>query len=171
MVNTKHFDDSRWVTQRVPLSGSPSTPEENYINYVRCPSPAHTEPKGTILLIHGFPQCSYQFRHVTTPIADAGYTVIAPDYRGAGHSSKPLGGYEKTQMAADIHKLLVEHLGIAEPVHVVGHDIGGMVAHAYASRFPMDTTSVAHGEFPMPGTKVYDNFCRDVAGVWHFHSH
>ncbi|KAG6361575.1 hypothetical protein INS49_009802 [Diaporthe citri] len=111
------------------------------------------------------------FRHVITPIADAGYTVIAPDYRGAGHSSKPRDGYEKTLMAADIHKLLTEHLGITEPVHVVGHDIGGMVAHAYASRFSKDTASVAHGEFPMPGTKVYDNFCRDHPGVWHFHFH
>lgn len=171
MVNTKPFDDSRWVTQRVLLSGSPSTPSENFINYVRCPPPEHKKPKGTILLIHGYPQCSYQFRHVITPIADAGYTVIAPDYRGAGHSSKPRDGYEKTQMASDIHELLTKHLGINEPVHVVGHDIGGMVAHAYASRFAKDTASVALGEFPMPGTKVYDTFCRENAGVWHFHFH
>lgn len=74
-------------------------------------------------------------------------------------------------MAADIHDLVTKHLGIKDATHVVGHDIGGMVAHAYASRFSSDTASVALGEFPMPGTKVYDKFVRENPGVWHFHFH
>ena len=162
---------SRWVSRRVLLSGTPSSPSEVSIYYISCKPPLKVESKGTILLIHGFPQTSYQFRHVITPLSDEGYHVIAPDYRGAGYSSKPRDGYEKTQMAADLHELLTEQLGITNKVHVVGHDIGGMVAHAYASRFPDSTASIALGECPLPGTQAYDRFCRDVSGVWHFHFH
>lgn len=169
----KHIDDSRWISQRANLSGKPSTPSEVTIHYISCPPPAHTASKGTILLIHGYPQTSYQFRHVITPLADAGYTVIAPDYRGAGESSHPRDGYEKVQMATDLHDLLTEHIGIKDKVHVVGHDIGGMVAHAYAARFDSDTASVAWGECPLPGTDAYDRFVKEETkgGVWHFVFH
>ena len=170
-MNPRPFDDSRWVSQHVLISGTPSTPSELFIHYLACPPPSNTKPKGTIVLIHGFPQTSYQFRHVLTPLSDAGYHVIAPDYRGAGTSSKPRDGYEKTQMAADIHDLVTKHLGIKDKVHIVGHDIGGMVAHAYATRFSVDTASIAMGEFPMPGTAAYDRTCREDPGVWHFHFH
>lgn len=115
--------------------------------------------KGTILLIHGFPQTSYQFRHVIPLLSDAGYWVIAPDYRGTGQSSRiPAGpsAFRKTQMAADLHTLLHDHLGVKGEVHVMGHDIGGMIAHAYAARFPDDTASVIWGECPLPGTSFYD---------------
>ena len=173
LFNQTRIDDSRWISQRAFLSGKPSTPSEVSIHYISCPPPTHTEPKGTILLIHGYPQTSYQFRHVITPLADAGYRVIAPDYRGAGQSSHPRDGYEKVQMATDLHEVLTKHLGIKEKVHVVGHDIGGMVAHAYAARFPDDTASVAWGECPLPGTDAYDNFVKEETrgGVWHFVFH
>lgn len=124
-----------------------------------------------MLLMHSYPQCSYQSRHVIMPIADAGYTVIAPGPPQSWSLVQVLDGYEKAQMAADIHKLLTEHLGINELVDVVGHDIDGMIAHAYASRFAKDTASVAPGEFPMPGLIVYDNFCRENPGLWHFQFH
>lgn len=70
-----------------------------------------------------------------TPLADTGYTVVAPDYRGAGESSHPRGGYEKVQMATDLHDVIQNDLCIKDKIHVVGHDIGGMVAHAYAAQF------------------------------------
>lgn len=173
MATVKNFDDSRWTTQRAILSGKPCTPSEVSLHYISCPPPARNESKGTILLIHGFPQTSYQFRHVITPLADAGYTVIAPDYRGAGQSSHPRAGYEKVQMAKDINTLLKEHIGVTDKVHVVGHDIGGMIAHAYASRYASDTASVAWGECPLPGTAVYDNLVKEQAhgGLWHFVFH
>ena len=167
-------DTSRWTSQRVLISGSPSTPSELAINYVLCPPPNSTSSsKGTILLIHGYPQTSHQFRHVITPLSDAGYTVIAPDYRGAGHSSKPRTGYTKSSMAADLHTLITSHLGIKSPIHVVGHDIGGMVAHAYATRFASSVSSVTFGECPLPGSTVYDNvFLKsNLPGLWHFHFH
>lgn len=173
MPRTQTWDDSRWLSQRVHLSGAPSTPADVSLHYIIChPVGPHADnPKGTIVLIHGFPETSYQFRHVITPLADAGYVVIAPDYRGAGNSSHPREGFEKVQMATDIHELLQKHLDIKSKVHIVGHDIGGMVAHAYATTFPDDTATVIWGECPLPGTKVYDKFVKEDNGVWHFIFH
>ena len=62
--------------------------------------------------------------------------MIAPDYRAAGASSKPQEGYDKRTMALDIFALLREHLGVGGPVTLVGHDIGMMVAYAFASARP-----------------------------------
>jgi pimeloyl-ACP methyl ester carboxylesterase len=119
----------------------------------------------TILLIHGFPETSHQFRHIITPLSNAGYRVIAPDYRGAGFSSKPrdLAGYRKSVMAGDIVSLL-DVLGV-DKVHVVGHDIGGMVAHSFATRYEGRTRSVMWGECPQPGTEVYGEFAGLVGWV------
>lgn len=55
-------------------------------------------------------------------------------------------------------------------MHVIGHDIGGMVAHAYASRFAAHTASVSWGECPLPGTEAFEAFKSDP-GVWHFVFH
>jgi pimeloyl-ACP methyl ester carboxylesterase len=142
--------------------------EQIRLNYIE--SRPSSEPKGAILLIHGFPQTSYQFRHVITPLSDAGYQVIAPDYRGAGQSSKPQNGYEKTQMAEDLHILIQDHLNVRGKVHVVGHDIGGMIAFAYASRYPNDVASVIWGECPLPGTLTYEQI-KGTPDVFHFVFH
>lgn len=70
----------------------------------------------TIVLLHGFPQTWWEWRHVIAPLADKGWRVITPDYRGAGASSKPQEGYDKRTMAADIRTLLRKHLGVTEPI-------------------------------------------------------
>lgn len=94
-----------------------------------------TKPNGqTLLLIHGFPQTSYEWRHVVQPFADRGYRVVCPDYRGAGDSSRPAGGYDKMTMSRDLHLLARDHLKLHRPV-VLGHDIGSMVAVCYALQF------------------------------------
>ena len=62
------------------------------------------EGERTIVLLHGFPQTSHEWDPVTGGLVDAGFTVIAPDYRGAGHSWRPAGGYDKRTMAADIRR-------------------------------------------------------------------
>jgi len=129
--------------------------------------PSEIPPKGTILLIHGFPQTSYQFRHVAGPFSSAGYRVLLPDYRGAGGSSKAASGYTKSRMAADM-ATLVAKLQPDEKVHVVGHDIGGMIAFAMAQRFPELVRSVCWGECPLPGTKAY-NRDRTEHAVQQFH--
>ncbi|KAK0942486.1 hypothetical protein LTR29_005907 [Friedmanniomyces endolithicus] len=109
---------------------------------------------GIIVLIHGFPQTSYQYRHAIPLLVDRGYRCIAPDYRGAGGSSKPEFDFTKATMASDIYELL-NHLNITEPVHLVGHDIGGMIAFAFAHAYPKRLKSVCWGECPLPGTKTY----------------
>ncbi|KAF2877051.1 soluble epoxide hydrolase [Massariosphaeria phaeospora] len=149
---------------------TPSTGESIRINYIDCPPPPSKGYRGAILLIHGFPQTSYQFRHVIIPLSDAGYRVIVPDYRGAGLSSKPGSGYEKSQMAEDLHYLLHHNLKIQEKVHVVGHDIGGMIAFAYVSRYAEIVASVIWGECPLPGTELYEQI-KGTPDVFHFVFH
>lgn len=117
-------------------------------------SSTDSSPKAVILLLHGFPQTSHQFRHVLPVLAKEGYRCIAPDYRGAGRSSTSHHDFRKTTMAADMLALL-DKLDITEPVHVVGHDIGGMIAFALASRHPQRVKSVCWGECPLPGTSAY----------------
>ncbi len=90
------------------------------------------EGERTIVLLHGFPQTWHEWRHLMPRFAGLGYRVVAPDYRGAGHSSRPLGGYDKRTMAGDIRRLVRDALGITGPVAVIGHDIGLMVAYACA---------------------------------------
>jgi pimeloyl-ACP methyl ester carboxylesterase len=137
------------------------------IHYIDCPAEGEKE-KGVILLIHGYPNTSYQWRHVITPLAKAGYRVIAPDYRGAGDSSHPKSGYDKVTIADDLYKVVHDHLSLTEPVHVVGQDIGGMIAHAYAASHPDHTKSVMFGECPLPGGDPYENGFKTSPGMWHF---
>lgn len=140
------------------------------IHYISCPPPDGVKSKGTILLVHGFPQTSYQFRRVITPLSDAGYFVVAPDYRGAGGSAKPLTGYTKDVMARDLHTLVTVNLGIKEKIHIVGHDIGGMIVHAYAALYPEDTASLCCGECPLPGSTTYQEN-KNTLFLWHFIFH
>ncbi|TEA21699.1 Soluble epoxide hydrolase [Colletotrichum sidae] len=129
--------------------------------------PPKSDPRSVILLIHGFPQTSYQYHHVIEPFAASGYRVVVPDYRGTGLSSKPASDFRKTTMAKDLAELL-DHLGIPEPVHVVGHDIGGMIAYAFATRHEHRTAFVVWGECPLPGTTAHEED-RTVHGVQQFH--
>ncbi len=140
-----------------------------------------------LVLLHGFPQTSWQWRHVIEPFAEAGYRVIAPDYRGAGNSSRPRsdpgqpadlrgetklarGGYTKWEMAEDIHLLLHDHLGLTEPAFVLGLDIGSMVATAYAFRYREEIRALGYGEASQPGTSFYDRM-KHSPTEWHFLFH
>ena len=103
-----------------------------------------------MLLVHGFPQTSYQFRRVITPIANAGYTAIVPDYRGAGASSKPWNGYTKEIMAQDLHTLL-QKIGVKERLHLVGHDIG-MLGYSSDGDRTLTHSQVAWSSTPTPNS-------------------
>jgi len=156
-------ETSDWKQLIATLNLSPSsTLRLAYID-----NPPTSSYKGVILLLHGFPQTSYQFRHVINPLSDAGYRIIAPDYRGAGKSSKPSSDFTKSTMASDMIKLL-DYLKIKEPSHVVGHDIGGMIAYALASRYLDRVASVTWGECPLPETSVYEAD-RTTHAVQQFH--
>ena len=137
------------------------------IHYIEALPPEGTTPKGTILLIHGFPESSYQFRKVISPLAAAGYRVLAPDYRGAGYSSKPPSGYTKKQISTDLYQLVTEHIGVKEKLHLVGHDIGAMITHAYCAQYPDAVASVIWGECPLPGSTLYDD-TKHSRTLWHF---
>jgi pimeloyl-ACP methyl ester carboxylesterase len=100
----------------------------------------------------------------------AGYQVIAPDYRGAGHTSRPLDGYDERTMTLDIRRLVQEVLGVSAPVALVGHDIGLMVSYAYAQMFREDVSHLAVIDAPLLGTKVFDRLRADPR-VWQFAFH
>jgi pimeloyl-ACP methyl ester carboxylesterase len=124
----------------------------------------------TIVLIHGFPQTWWEWRHVIPGLTSAGFRVIAPDYRGAGHSWRPVAGYDKHTMAADIRALVRDHLKIEAPVVVAGHDIGLMVAYAYAQAYRDEVSHLVAMDAPLPGTAVFDRLRSDPR-VWHFAFH
>src|SRR3974390_2517793 len=63
-----------------------------------------------VVLVHGIPQTSYEWRYVMPRLA-AKYTVIAPDLRGLGDSTRPPGVYDKKTLGADIAALAITHLG------------------------------------------------------------
>lgn len=124
----------------------------------------------SIVLLHGFPQTWWEWRHVIPVLADAGFRVVAPDYRGAGHSHRPPGGYDKRTMAGDVHRLLRQHLQIDRPVILVGHDIGLMVAYAYAQSYRDGVSHLAIVDAPLPGTAVFDRLKSDPR-LCHFAFH
>jgi pimeloyl-ACP methyl ester carboxylesterase len=91
---------------------------------------------------------SCQFRHVTTPLTDAGYGIVAPDYRSCGQSSHPPAppnAFTKTSMADDLVVLMHEQLSISKRLHIADHDIGGMIAHVYASHYPLTALQASSG--------------------------
>ncbi|GIH20450.1 alpha/beta fold hydrolase [Rugosimonospora africana] len=122
----------------------------------------------TLVLIHGFPQTWYEWRAILPELAKH-YTVIAPDLRGAGRSDAPAGGYDKKTMAADIHGLLAE-LGLNRDIRLVGHDIGTMVAYAYATAHPDEVRKLVLSEAPIPDESLYDapSLTDKGPGAWHF---
>src|SRR6202795_3673048 len=89
-----------------------------------------------VVLLHGYAETGHMWLPIM-PLLAKNHTVIVPDLRGAGDSSKPDSGYDKKNMAVDIHDLVVS-LGFKR-VEMVGHDIGLMVAYAYAAQFPQET--------------------------------
>ncbi|WP_020549737.1 alpha/beta fold hydrolase [Embleya scabrispora] len=122
----------------------------------------------TLVLIHGYPQTWYEWHDILPALAQH-YTVIAPDLRGAGKSDAPATGYDKKTMADDIHRLLVA-LGRDQDVRIVGHDIGTMVAYAYAAAHPTDVTKLVLSEAPIPDLGIYQfpALTADGPGVWNF---
>jgi pimeloyl-ACP methyl ester carboxylesterase len=118
-----------------------------------------------VVLLHGYAETSHMWRPLMTELAKS-RTVIAPDLRGAGESSAPVAGYTKAEMAGDIHAL-VRKLGFAR-IRIVGHDIGLMVAYAYAAQYPGEVDRIALMDAFLPGVGNW----RDVwlmRDLWHFH--
>ena len=118
-----------------------------------------------VVLLHGFGQTSHMWRPLIKELAK-NHTVIAPDLRGYGRSAAPADGYTKTAMARDVHAL-VTRLG-HKSIELVGHDIGLMVAYAYAAQYPTEVKRIVLMEAFLPGVGDWTNvwLLRDL---WHFH--
>jgi pimeloyl-ACP methyl ester carboxylesterase len=117
-----------------------------------------------VVLIHGYAETSRMWRPLIPKLAER-FTVIAPDLPGIGDSAIPADGLDMKNAAIRIHAL-TRSLG-AQSAEVVGHDIGLMVAYAYAAQFPAETTKLAVMDAFLPGVAgweaVYNN-----PGIWHF---
>jgi pimeloyl-ACP methyl ester carboxylesterase len=101
-----------------------------------------------IVLLHGWPQTWYEWRHVMPALAK-NYTVIVPDLRGLGDSSKPVSGYDGKTTAEDIYQLVTQ-LGF-ENIFLVGHDFGAQVAYSYAAAHPNNVKRLVILDVPIPG--------------------
>ena len=116
-----------------------------------------------LVLVHGFGQNWYMWNRLL-PELSKHFTVVAPDLRGVGESDKPAGGYDKKTMAADIHEL-VKKLGFSN-INLAGHDIGLMVAYAYAAQYRNEVKKVALLDALLPGV---DPVWSDFSGrAWWF---
>jgi pimeloyl-ACP methyl ester carboxylesterase len=118
-----------------------------------------------VILLHGYAETS----HMWLPLIDrlaATRRVIAPDLRGFGQSGKPAQGYDKKSMAQDV-KALADALGLKR-ARICGHDIGLMVAYAYAAQFPEGVERIALMDAFLPGIGDWNSvfLLRDL---WHFH--
>ena len=103
-----------------------------------------------VVLLHGFPELAFSWRHQLPALANAGHHAIAPDLRGYGDSDRPEGvdAYALTALAGDIAGLISE-LGY-ESAHIVGHDWGGSIAWALAARRPELVRSLSILNSPHP---------------------
>jgi pimeloyl-ACP methyl ester carboxylesterase len=118
-----------------------------------------------VVLLHGYAETSHMWRPIMPSLAER-HTVVVPDLRGAGGSAKPQSGYDKKTMAADIREL-TSWLKL-DRVRIVGHDIGLMVAYAYAAQFPEAAERVVLMDAFLPGIGNWKDvwLLRDL---WHFH--
>jgi len=117
-----------------------------------------------VVLLHGYAETSRMWRPVI-PILAKTFTVIAPDLPGIGDSAIPASGLDMKSAATRIHGL-ARQLGV-QKARVVGHDIGLMVAYAYAAQYPSEVEKLVLMDAFLPGVDgwetVYDN-----PGIWHF---
>jgi pimeloyl-ACP methyl ester carboxylesterase len=118
-----------------------------------------------VVLLHGYAQTGHMWNPIIHELSK-NHTVIVPDLRGVGGSEKPLTGYDKKNMAKDIHELVIS-VGY-ESAAIVGHDIGLMVAYAYSAQFPEETDRVILMDAFLPGISNWKDvwLMRDL---WHFH--
>lgn len=122
-----------------------------------------------VVLLHGWPYTWALWRKLMPRLAESGFTVIAPDLRGLGHSAKADAGYAKTNVAEDVRQVAQVH-GFAT-VDLVGADIGTMVAYAYASRHPEGVRHLVLAESLIPGFGLEERMNPATGGYWHFGFH
>jgi pimeloyl-ACP methyl ester carboxylesterase len=117
-----------------------------------------------LILLHGYAETSLMWKPIIPALAER-FTVIAPDLPGIGDSDIPADGLDMKSAAVRIHDL-ARSLGV-QKAEVVGHDIGLMVAYAYAAQFPAEVSKLVLMDAFLPGVPgweaVYNN-----PHIWHF---
>ena len=152
------------VAQSTKPASPPPGFEHKYANVNGVKIHYVTGGKGEpLLLVHGFGQNWFMWNRLM-PELSKHFTIIAPDLRGVGESEKPPGGYDKKTMATDLHELM-KKLDYTN-INLVGHDIGLMVAYAYAAQFRSEVKKVALLDALLPGV---DPVWSDFSGkLWWF---
>jgi pimeloyl-ACP methyl ester carboxylesterase len=117
-----------------------------------------------LILLHGYTQTSRMWRPIIPQLAEK-FTVIAPDLPGIGDSSIPKDGLDMKTAAIRVHAL-AKSLHV-DKARVVGHDIGLMVAYAYAAQFPAETEKLVVLDAFLPGVAGWEDVYNNP-GIWHF---
>lgn len=133
---------------------------------IHCAVAGEGEP---VLLVPGWPQTWYAWRHVLPALAAQGFKAIAVDPPGLGDSDRPEQGYDTGNVARLLHALMAQ-LG-HERYHLVGHDVGMWVAYALASDQPQAVRSLAVAEAVIPGLAAAPPIFVDPQEnifLWHF---
>src|SRR5258705_2085952 len=120
-----------------------------------------------IVLIHGYAENSDSWAPLAADLMKD-HTVVVPDLRGIGKSSRPSSGYDKKTQAKDI-RAVVTGLGY-DKTFVVAHDIGNTVAYAYAAMYPDKVERLVVMDAPIPGIEPWNVMLLDPR-VWHFNFH
>jgi pimeloyl-ACP methyl ester carboxylesterase len=117
-----------------------------------------------LILLHGYAETSLMWKPIIPVLAER-FTVIAPDLPGIGDSDIPADGLDMKSAAVHIHDL-AKSLGV-QKAEVVGHDIGLMVAYAYAAQFPTEVTKLVLMDAFLPGVEGWEAVYNDPH-IWHF---
>src|SRR5246500_303482 len=152
--------------------GHPSLPSAFQPTTVHSPEGAdifvRSAGKGpVVVLLHGYAENSDSWAPLAADLMKD-HTVVVPDLRGIGKSSKPEGGYDKKTQANDI-RAVVTGLGY-DKTFVVAHDIGNMVAYAYAALYSDKVERLVVMDAPIPGIEPWNQILLNP-GVWHFNFH
>jgi pimeloyl-ACP methyl ester carboxylesterase len=121
----------------------------------------------TVILLHGYTQTSQMWRPLIPKLVKE-FTVIAPDLPGIGDSEIPEDGLDMKRAAIRIHAL-AKLLGVKK-ARVVGHDIGLMIAYAYAAQFPAEVEKLVVLDAFLPGVPGWE-LAYDSPSFWHFRFH
>lgn len=118
-----------------------------------------------ILLLHGWPQTSRAW-HRVVPLLSPKFDVLAPDLPGFGDTSKPESGFDKKTVARRLRDF-VHGLDLSK-IALVGHDLGGHVAYAYAAQWPDEVSHLVFVESSLPCFGQEEAMDVSKGGSWHF---
>ena len=117
-----------------------------------------------VVLLHGYGETGDMWGALAADLAKD-HTVVVPDLRGMGLSAKPAGGFDKKNQAADVAGVM-DALKI-DKADLVAHDIGNMVAYAFAARYRDRATKLALIDAPLPGVGPWEEILKNPL-LWHF---